>query len=227
MNAGTRTLLVDGPAGVIDVALDTPAAAPIGVAVVAHPHPLYGGTRDNKVAQTLARALRDLGYLCWRPNFRGVGRSAGSFDDGAGETDDLLAVVDHALAHAASAGLAQPRLVLAGFSFGSYVQSRVATRLHERGRPVHRLVLVGTAAARFDGETVPPDTLVVHGENDDTVPLKDVLDWARRQDLPVVVLPGADHFFHRRLTLLKRVVLEAFGAPGGSSREVEPPGTPG
>ncbi|MBN9463008.1 MAG: alpha/beta hydrolase [Burkholderiales bacterium] len=227
MNAGTRTLLIDGPAGAIDVALDTPAVAPTGVAVVAHPHPLYGGTRDNKVAQTLARALRDLGYLCWRPNFRGVGQSAGRFDEGIGETDDLLAVVDHALAHAASAGLAQPRLVLAGFSFGSFVQVRVAARLRERGRPAHRLVLVGTAAARFDVEAVPPDTLVVHGENDETVPLKDVFDWARPQDLPVVVLPGADHFFHRKLTLLKRVVLEAFGAAGaqpppGSDRPAPP-----
>jgi len=216
MNAGTRTVSIAGPAGAIDVALDLPAGAPVGAAVVAHPHPLFGGTRDNKVVQTLARALLALGYVTWRPNFRGVGDSAGSYDEGLGETDDLLAVVEQALAHARSIGVAQPRLVLAGFSFGSFVQSRVAARLRELGRPAHRLVLVGAAVSRFDVEPVPDDTLVVHGEVDDTVPLLAVFDWARRQDLPVVVLPGADHFFHRKLTLLKRIVLDAFGAPSGS-----------
>ncbi len=216
MNAGTRTVRIAGPAGAIDVALDLPSAAPVGAAVVAHPHPLFGGTRDNKVVQTLARALLALGYVTWRPNFRGAGDSAGSYDEGRGETEDMLAVVEHALAQARSIGVAQPRLVLAGFSFGSFVQSRVAARLRELGRPANRLVLVGTAVSRFDVEPVPPDTLVVHGEIDDTVPLQGVFDWARRQDLPVVVLPGADHFFHRKLTLLKRIVLDAFGAPSGS-----------
>lgn len=213
MNAGTRTLVIPGPAGAIDLALDLPTIPPVGVAVVAHPHPLFGGTRDNKVVQTLARAFVALGYVTWRPNFRGVGESAGTHDEGAGETEDLLAVVDHALAHATSLGVVRPRLVLSGFSFGSFVQSRVAARLRARGRPADRLVLVGLAASRFDVESVPADTLVVHGEMDETVPLKAVLDWARRQDLPVVVLPGADHFFHRKLTLLKRIVLDAFGAP--------------
>ncbi|MCL4185036.1 MAG: alpha/beta hydrolase, partial [Burkholderiaceae bacterium] len=170
-------------------------------------------TRDNKVVQTLARALLALGYVVWRPNFRGVGGSDGRYDDGVSETDDLLAVVAHARAHAASLGLVRPPLVLAGFSFGSFVQARVAARLREAGEPATRLVLVGTAVSRFDVGTVPSDTLVVHGEVDETVPLTAVFDWARRQDLPVVVLPGADHFFHRKLTLLKRIVLNAFGAP--------------
>ncbi|HQY28934.1 MAG TPA: alpha/beta hydrolase [Burkholderiaceae bacterium] len=213
MNAGTRTVHIAGPAGAIDVALDLPAGTPIGAAVVAHPHPLFGGTRDNKVVQTLARALLALGYVTWRPNFRGVGDSAGGYDEGRGETEDVLAVVEHALAQARSIGVAHPRLVLAGFSFGSFVQSRVAARLRELGRPPTRLVLVGAAVSRFDVEPVPADTLVVHGEVDDTVPLQAVFDWARRQDLPVVVLPGADHFFHRKLTLLKRIVLAAFGVP--------------
>ncbi len=213
MNSATRTLRLDGPAGAIDAALDLPSDAPTGIAVVAHPHPLFGGTRDNKVVQTLARAMIALGCITWRPNFRGVGLTEGSHDAGAGETEDLLAVVAHARAHAASLGLAEPRLVLAGFSFGSFVQTRVAARLRALGRPAGRLVLVGAAVSRFDVEPVPPDTLVVHGEVDDTVPLQAVFDWARPQDLPVVVLPGADHFFHRRLTLLKRIVLDAFGAP--------------
>jgi len=216
MNSGTRALLIDGPAGAIDLALDLPTGTPVGVAVIAHPHPLFGGTRDNKVVQTLARAMVALGYVCWRPNFRGVGESAGVHDDGIGETDDLLAVVAHAREHAASIGVARPRLVLAGFSFGSYVQTRVAARLRELGQPADRLVLVGTAVSRFEVGPVPADTLVVHGEVDDTVPLQAVFDWARRQELPVVVLPGADHFFHRKLTLLKRIVLDAFGAPASA-----------
>jgi alpha/beta superfamily hydrolase len=205
MNPGTRIVGVDGPAGRIEVALDRPEDAVRGLAVIAHPHPLYGGTRDNKVVQTIARALLALGHVCWRPDFRGVGASAGTHDEGRGETDDLLAVVSAARADVAG-GDALP-LVLAGFSFGSFVQSRVALRLAQAGRPAARLVFVGTAASRFEVEPVPEDTLVIHGEHDDTVPLAAVLDWARPQALPVVVIPGADHFFHRRLTGLKQLLL--------------------
>lgn len=205
MNPGTRIVGVDGPAGRIDVALDRPEGAVRGLAVIAHPHPLYGGTRDNKVVQTIARALLALEHVCWRPDFRGVGASAGTHDEGRGETDDLLAVVATARADLPG-GDALP-LVLAGFSFGSFVQSRVALRLAQAGRPAARLVFVGTAASRFAVEPVPEDTLVIHGEHDDTVPLADVLDWARPQALPVVVIPGADHFFHRRLTGLKQLLL--------------------
>jgi alpha/beta superfamily hydrolase len=207
MNPGTRVVGVDGPAGRIDAAVDRPAAeVPArGLAVVAHPHPLYGGTRDNKVVQTLARALLALGHVCWRPDFRGVGATEGSYDEGRGETDDLLAVA--AAARAAEPGGDALPLVLAGFSFGSFVQSRVARRLAEAGRPASRLVFVGTAASRFAVESVPADTLVIHGELDDTVPLASVLDWARPQDLPVIVIPGADHFFHRKLTGLKQLLV--------------------
>lgn len=207
MNPGTRIVGVDGPAGRIDVALDRPPTdAPVrGIAVLAHPHPLYGGTRDNKVVQTLARALLAHGFVCWRPDFRGVGASAGTYDEGGGETEDLLAVV--AAARTAEAGGAALPLVLAGFSFGSFVQSRVAARLADAGQPASRLVFVGTAASRFDVLPVPADTLVIHGEVDETVPLAAVLDWARPQDLPVIVIPGADHFFHRKLTGLKQLLV--------------------
>ncbi|MFN7642839.1 MAG: alpha/beta hydrolase [Burkholderiales bacterium] len=206
MNPGTRIVGVDGPAGRIDVAVDRPEGGPArGLAVVAHPHPLYGGTRDNKVVQTLARALLALGHVCWRPDFRGVGASEGTYDEGRGETDDLLAVV--AAARAAEPGGDALPLVLAGFSFGSAVQSRVARRLAEEQRPATRLVFVGTATSRFEVEPVPADTLVIHGEVDDTVPLSSVLDWARPQELPVVVIPGADHFFHRKLTGLKQLLV--------------------
>jgi alpha/beta superfamily hydrolase len=206
MNPGTRIVAVNGSAGRIDVAVDRPQAAPVrGLAVVAHPHPLYGGTRDNKVVQTLARALLALGHVCWRPDFRGVGATEGVYDEGRGETEDLLAVVAAARA-AEPNGDALP-LILAGFSFGSFVQSRVAHRLADAQRSASRLVFVGTAASRFDVAPVPADTLVIHGEVDDTVPLSAVLDWARPQDLPVVVIPGADHFFHRKLTGLKQLLV--------------------
>jgi alpha/beta superfamily hydrolase len=206
MNPGTRIVGIDGPAGRIDVAVDRPdAGPPRGIAVVAHPHPLYGGTRDNKVVQTLARALLALGHVCWRPDFRGVGATEGSYDEGRGETEDLLAVI--AAARAAEPDGETLPLVLAGFSFGIFVQSRAARRLADAQRPASRLVFVGTAASRFDVEPVPPDTLVIHGEVDDTVPLSAVLDWARPQELPVVVIPGADHFFHRKLTGLKQLLV--------------------
>lgn len=207
MNAATERLALEGPVGNIDVALDRPAGTATGVAVIAHPHPLYGGTRDNKVVQTLARALVQLGFACWRPNFRGVEGSSGTHDEGIGETDDLLAVLDAARRHPCLAQRAQVPVVLAGFSFGCYVQTRVADRLAARGEPAPRMALVGPATSRFELARVPEDTLVVHGELDDVVPLSAVLDWARPQELPIVVVPGADHFFHRRLPLLRRLVL--------------------
>jgi alpha/beta superfamily hydrolase len=202
MRAPTRRLLVDGPAGDIECAVDEPKAAPArGIALVAHPHPLFGGTLDNKVAQTLARAFVELGYAAWRPNFRGVGATEGVHDEGRGEVDDLAAVLRHA-------GARQP--VLAGFSFGAAVQTRIAQRLIAEGHPPARMVLVGLAVRHLEAQPVPPDTILIHGEEDSTVPLADVLAWARPQDLPVVVVPGADHFFHRRLHVLRAIVQNAW-----------------
>lgn len=221
MNAATETVAIAGPAGRISTAYDAPAGATRGIALIAHPHPLFGGTRDNKVVQTLARALVAEGYACWRPDFRGVGETEGTHDDGEGETEDLLAVVAHARA-AAGEGLP---LVLGGFSFGSFVQARVAQRLEQEGHPADRMILVGVAASRFAVEAVPPESLVIHGEVDDVVPLAAVFDWARPLDLPVVVVPGAGHFFHGRLGLLKRLVRESIlGSPPGADKA--PAGTP-
>jgi hypothetical protein len=196
MRPGTRRELVPGPAGRIECAVDAPQGEPRGVALVAHPHPLYGGTLDNKVVQTLARALLELGYESWRPNFRGVGESAGAHDEGRGEVEDLATVLAHAQARA---GAAPP--VLAGFSFGAAMQARLAARIK-----AVRVVLVGIAVNHFEAPAVPPGSLVIHGEKDDTVPLAEVFAWAEPQELPVVVLPGADHFFHRRLHLLRAIV---------------------
>jgi uncharacterized protein len=190
-------LTVDGPAGVLEVVCNVPDAPLAGIALIAHPHPLQGGTLDNKVVQTLAKTLFALGYAAVRFNFRGVGGSAGVFDDGIGETDDALMVLAHAKA---KFGTALP-VVLAGFSFGSFVQTRVAKAMEAQ-----RLVLIGPAVRRFAVEEVPADTIVVHGEEDDVVPLADVLAWARPLELPVVVFPGCGHFFHGRLTQLQRVI---------------------
>jgi alpha/beta superfamily hydrolase len=192
MRAATRREAVPGPAGRIECAVDEPAGAARGVALVAHPHPLFGGTLDNKVVQTLARGLVELGYSAWRPNFRGVGASEGRYDEGRGEVEDLAAVLRHL-------GAARP--VLAGFSFGAAMQARLAARLEPE-----RMVLVGIAVNHFEAPPVPAGTLLVHGENDDTVPLAAVLDWARPQELPVIVVPGADHFFHRKLPALRGIL---------------------
>lgn len=205
MNAGTRRISVPGPVGPIEVAVDRPAGPARGLALVAHPHPLFGGTMDNKVVQTLARAFVALGYVTARPNFRGVGGSAGVHDEGRGETDDLLAVL--AALESEESLRAE---VGAGFSFGAYVMTQVAARRAQADAPFARLVLVGTSVSRLEPAPVPAETLVIHGEQDDTVPLAAVLDWARPQELPVVVVPGADHFFHHKLTVIKRLVVAAW-----------------
>ncbi|GAB2901664.1 alpha/beta hydrolase [Uliginosibacterium flavum] len=205
----TEQILIDGPDGKIDLLVDA-AAEPRGIALIAHPHPLFSGANTNKVAHTLARTLRDLGYVALRPNFRGVGKSEGSHDNGGAETEDLLAVLDWA--HARWQLDAYRPTVLAGFSFGAFVQTRVARRLTEAGTPAKRLILVGTAAGhvegarQYDTEAVGADTLVIHGAKDETVPLENVLRWAEPLDVPVVVVPGADHFFHGRLHCLKDII---------------------
>jgi hypothetical protein len=193
--AGER-IFIAGGAGRIETVVDRPQGPPRGMALVAHPHPLYGGTLDNKVVQTLAKTFVELGCVSLRPNFRGVGASEGAHDEGRGETEDLLSVLDHAKKE-----LGDLPVVLAGFSFGAAVQTQVA----QRSKPM-RVVLVGVAVGRFPSEAVPPDTIVIHGEADETIPLAKVLDWARPQELPVIVIPGADHFFHLRLNLIKSIV---------------------
>jgi alpha/beta superfamily hydrolase len=200
----TRRLEVQGPAGAIECVLSEGGdGTPVrGVAVLCHPHPLHGGTMDNKVVQTLARAFVQLGYRAVRFNFRGVGGSAGRWDDGRGETEDALAVI------AATREPGCP-LALGGFSFGGYVAARAAQRL-AGVEPVERLVLVGPATSRYALPPVPADTIVVHGEADDVVPLQSTLDWARPQALPVIVLPGVGHFFHGQLTQLKTQVIQAW-----------------
>ncbi len=203
MNAHTQRFTLTGAAGALECALDQPQGAPRGIALVAHPHPLYGGTMDNKVAQTLARAFVALGYAAVRMNFRGVGKSEGEHDAGRGETDDMALL----LAHMRQQYPGLP-VALSGFSFGTVVQAQLQQRLTAQDTPAERLVLVGTAAGKWTIPEVPANTILIHGEQDETIPLSDVLDWARPQDLPVIVIPGADHFFHRKLQHIKNFVVE-------------------
>lgn len=211
MAASTEYVTFAGESGAIDCAIDIPESGIDGAsgwALVLHPHPLFGGTRDNKVVTTVSRACVQRDLVAVRPNFRGIGKSEGEFDNGAGEAADMVALVDQF--RAAYPALAQGRFVLAGFSFGSAVASQVFAQCgpqSERSLPVSALMLLGTAASRFQVAHVPEDTLVLHGEQDDTVPLSAVMDWARPQQLPVTVLPGAGHFFHGYLTVVKRLVL--------------------
>jgi alpha/beta superfamily hydrolase len=204
--AASLGLTLRGPAGAIEAQADQPDlgvfAAPLGTVVIAHPHPLFGGTMHNKVVQTLARAYLQCGWRALRFNFRGVGGSAGAHDEGRGEADDMLAVIGQAASPDGA-------LAIAGFSFGAYVAAQVMARLHP-DRPIASAVLVGTAASRFAApaiaQALQARTLVVHGEQDDVAPLAAALDWARPQSLPVAVVPGGGHFFHGQLPLLKALV---------------------
>jgi len=194
---------IAGPAGRIECAIDRPAGAPRGLAIACHPHPQFGGTLDNKVVQTIARACLDLGWACVRFNFRGVGASEGVWDEGRGEVDDALAVAAHWRGREEFAGL--PYL-LGGFSFGGYVAVETSHRLGA-GDPPRRIVLIGPSTEKQAVPSVPADTLVIHGESDDVVPLAATLAWARPQNLPVIVFPGVGHFFHGQIALLKKVIV--------------------
>jgi uncharacterized protein len=213
MAAQTARTLVRGAAGAIEVAAATAPGAH-AIAVIAHPHPLFGGTMDNKVITTLARAFTDTGHAVFRFNFRGVGATEGAHDEGRGETDDMLAVIEHAR----SAAGALP-LKLAGFSFGGAVAVRASVRMD-----FAQLVLVAPGFRRITGQGMgePPDpadaklgppgrhgtanTLIVHGDLDETVPLADSIAWATPREVPVVVVPGGGHFFHRKLHVLREIV---------------------
>ena len=203
MNQATQTLNLQGEAGVLEALLDAPTEGVVqGMAFIAHPHPLFGGTMHNKVVQTLARAFVQCGWRAVRFNFRGVGASAGTYDEGRGEAQDMLRVMEQMAPDGPVA--------LAGFSFGAFVTSHVVQALGEARLP-QALVLVGAAASRFEVAPVPQvlheRCLVVHGEQDDTVPLVSVMDWARPQSLPITVIPGVEHFFHGQLPLLKSLVI--------------------
>jgi alpha/beta superfamily hydrolase len=203
LNKNSHKFYLTGHSGKMECLLDLPEGAPRGIALVAHPHPLYGGTMENKVAQTLARTFVALGYVVARLNFRGVGESEGVHDHGRGEVDDMAVM----LAHMQEQYPGLP-VALTGFSFGTFVQAQLQQRLVAEGRPAERLVLVGTAAGKWPMPPVANDTILIHGELDDTILLSQVFEWARPLDVPVIVIPGADHFFHRKLGHIKNLVVQ-------------------
>lgn len=195
-----------GPAGRLEGMVHLPEGDARAIAVVAHPLPTMGGTMDNKIVTTLAKTYAELGFATLRFNFRGAGASDGAFDEGNGEVEDALAAVEHMKEE-----FGPLPLILSGFSFGGYVQARAAERMHPK---VRKLVLIAPAVGRFSMPHVPRNTLVIHGEEDEVIPLSDALDWARPQHLPIVVLPEAGHFFHGRLNQIKQIVLHEFnGCP--------------
>lgn len=204
MSARTEHTLFDGPAGDIDCAIDWPDGTPTGWALVLHPHPLHGGARNNKVVTTIARSCVQHGLVALRPNFRGVGASNGEFDNAKGETDDMLALVEQfAQRHPE---VAAGPWALGGFSFGTAVAAQLYPSL--QGHPPQAVILAGTAAQRFAFRdiTLPDDTLLIHGETDEVVPLDEALGFARQHELPMVVVPDASHFFHGKLLVLRRLV---------------------
>lgn len=206
MNAKTEIFFIAGMVGLLECSIDLPDPEvfpqPLGLALVAHPHPLYGGTMENKVTQTLARTFVALGYATVRMNFRGVGKSEGTHDAGLGETDDMALLLDFMRQKYPDLPLA-----LSGFSFGTFVQSCLQQRLKTANIPVQRMVLVGAAAGKWAMPDIPANSILIHGELDDTIPLQAVFEWLRPQDIPVIVIPGADHFFHRRLHHVKSIVI--------------------
>ena len=203
----SKTETYAGRAGVIDCALDWPDGEAVGWALVLHPHPLHGGARDNKVVTTIARACVQKGMVAVRPDFRGVGKSEGQFDQARGETDDMLELV--AQFNERHPGPASGRWVLAGFSFGTAVAAQLYAALSEQGAALpDAVVLAGPAVRRFQFRDValPGDTLLVHGEQDEVVPLAEASDWAESQGLQLTVMPQASHFFHGKLLELRDLV---------------------
>jgi alpha/beta superfamily hydrolase len=207
MSAHTETTTFDGLAGVIDCALDWPEGAPTGWALILHPNPSQGGTRDNKVVTTLARACVQQGLLAIRPNFRGLGTSGGTFDHGKGELLDMAALVEQFRVRYPE--IAAKPWVLGGFSFGTSIGVQLYAQWEKLQKNLPNIViLTGSAALRFRHNEVkaPEDALVIHGEDDEVVPLSEVMEWARPIGMPVVVIPEAGHFFHGKLLVLRQLV---------------------
>lgn len=203
MSINTKSFFVAGSAGQLECALELPRTIPVGIALLAHPHPLYGGTMDNKVVQIMSRALLELGYISVRMNFRGVGRSQGRHADGLGEMEDLAVVLEHV-----KKNYPDLPVLLGGYSFGTYVQSLLQQRLVSEGTPPEQMVLISATAGKWDLKEVSEKTLLIHGEMDEIIPLADLFQWARPRDLSVVVVTGADHLFNRKLHHIHDLIIE-------------------
>ena len=200
----SEKMFIDGPAGRLESILDEPGEGPVrGSVVVCHPHPQHGGTMHNKVAHTLARAFVRLGFRTLRFNFRGTEESEGSFDEGVGELDDALAAVDWL-----RSGAPDGPLWIAGFSFGAAIAVRAAAPAHADG-----LVAIAPAIYRFarNLETPPQCAfLVVQGDEDELVDVEETIEWINGLEPgpELLVVPGAEHFFHGRLVELREAVMD-------------------
>lgn len=208
MNPSTQTLLIPGPSGLLECAINLPASGnPKAIALIAHPNPVQGGTMDHKIVHTLARTFLQMDYATVRFNYRGVGQSQGTFDNGEGEVDDAETVLNYAQTH-----LGLEKTVLAGFSFGGFIQVELINRLVVQGNAnaIHAMVLVGPAVVRFPMRDIPEELncLILQGEDDDIIPTPDVMLWAKRQKRSVVVFPECGHFFHGRLMELQKEILQ-------------------
>ncbi len=207
MPAHTENTSFDGLAGLIDCAIDWPEGVPTGWALILHPNPSQGGTRDNKVVTTLSRACVQQGLVSLRPNFRGIGASGGHFDHGKGELLDMAALIEQFRARYPE--IAAKPWVLGGFSFGTSIGVQLYAQWDKLGKNLPSIViLTGSAALRFRHREAkaPEDALVIHGELDEVVPLSEVMEWARPLGMPVVVIPEAGHFFHGKLLVLRQLV---------------------
>lgn len=205
-----QTIQFEGKAGRIDCAMDWPEAHQTirGWVLLLHPHPLHGGARNNKVITTMSRAATAQGLVVVRPDFRGVGVSEGSFDQGHGETLDMYELVLQFQAQFPD--IAQHAFLLGGFSFGTSVAAQLYSLLKQAGQtPPQHLVLAGCAVKRFmflDTVEVPEYTYLVHGADDEVVPIDEAMTFAQAHDLAVTVIPEAGHFFHGKLILLRELV---------------------
>lgn len=209
----SERLFIDGPAGRLEAVLDFPPTdALLGAVVVCHPHPQHGGTMHNKVVHTLARTFVRLGYAALRFNFRGTENSAGRFDNGVGELDDALVAIAWL-----RATLPVTELWLAGFSFGAAIAVRAATQSSVDG-----LISVAPAVSRFAADLAQPPQcpwLIVHGDCDELVSVDETIDWVNglAAGPELVILEGAEHFFHGRLTDLRGIVAEFVSSVGANA----------
>ncbi len=208
LNQGTH--LIDGPVGTIEILVDVPdSVTPSGVVVIGHPQPLLGGSAQHKVPHFLAKGFAEAGFIAVRPNFRGVGKTEGTHDAGSGEKDDLLSLI-----HTIKTDQPNLPLHLVGFSFGAFVQAKVADALTKAGVPANSVSLAGMpygdveGGRSYDTPKGLTNALIIHGELDERVPLQSVFEWARDPNQVVTVIPGADHFFAGRLHILRSLMLD-------------------
>lgn len=198
------TIIIPGPAGKLEIATTLSDKDLAFTGVICHPHPLFGGTMDNKVVTTVARSMRALGMATVRFNFRGVGASTGHYDQGFGESEDLLAVLQWVKQMRPS-----DHIFLAGFSFGSYIAARTASCW-----PIMQLITIAPPVNHFDFDNFPKPQaswLVIQGDQDEVVPVKEVITWVEAQTMPIqlIIMPNTSHFFHGHLTDLRQLLSES------------------